>query len=105
MDSVRSLSCSMILEVLANLCQGPQTLDELSNGCSMQNDYLKSVMSAAITSGLVDEIREKYQLTKKGARTAIYLLAVNEWMDFSKNEYRELMRALDNQIRSDSAAS
>lgn len=101
MDSGRSLSCSMILEVLATLCRGPQDFEELSNECSMQDEYLKSVMTAVVSAGLVDYQYESYRLTKKGARTAIYILAVNEWMDFSNREYRELMHALDSRLDAD----
>ena len=105
MDSGKSLSCSMILEVLATLCRGPHNFYELSTECSMHNEYLKSVMSAVVGSGLVDYRFENYQLTKKGARTAIYLLAVNEWMDFSTHEYRELMHALDNRLNADASTA
>lgn len=99
MDSMRSLSCSMILEVLATLCHGPQTFNDLLDECNMPDEHLKSVMGAAVSSGLVElQSGTYYQLTKKGARTAIYLLAVNEWMDFSTREYRELMHALDDRL-------
>ena len=105
MDTGRSLSCSMILEVLATLCRGPQNFDELSSECSMSDDHLKSVMAATVYAGLVDYQRKSYRLTKKGARTAIYLLAVNEWMDFSTREYRELMRALDTRLNADAGVA
>ncbi len=105
MDSCRSLSCSMILEVLATLCSGPQNFEELSNECSMSDEHLTSVIAATVCAGLVDYRHENYRLTKKGARTAIYLLAVNEWMDFSTREYRELMHALDTRLNADASAA
>jgi len=105
MDSGKSLSCSMILEVLATLCRGPHTFNQLSSESNMHDEYLKSVMSALVGSSLVVYQSESYQLTKKGARTAIYLLAVNEWMDFSTHEYRELMHALDNRLNADASTA
>jgi len=101
MDTTKSQSCSMILEVLIMLSRGPHTFDDLSNERAMNAELLRSVMSAAVSAGLIGLSSGSYQLTKKGARTAIYLLAVNEWMDFSTLEYRELMHALDHQLHSD----
>lgn len=91
----------MILEVLANLCHGPQSFTQLSGSCGMQNDYLRTVTASAVSAGLIECKSDMFQLTKKGARTAIYLLAVNEWMDFSSKEYQELMHALDNRLHAD----
>lgn len=105
MNTTRSLSCSMILEVLAMLCRGPRTFGELSSECAMSAEYLSSVMTAAVNSGLVDHQPEGYKLTKKGARAAIYLLAVNEWMEFSTREYRELMQALDSRLHADASTA
>ena len=101
MDSLRSLSCSMILEVLANLCHGPQSFTQLSTSCGLQSDYLRTVTASAVSAGLIESQSGMFQLTKKGARTAIYLLAVNEWMDFSTKEYQELMHALDSRLQAD----
>lgn len=91
----------MILKVLATLCKGHLNFEELSNKCCMSSEYLKSVISATVSSGLVDYQQERYQLTRKGARTAIYLLAVNRWMDYSTGEYRELMHAFDTRLKAD----
>lgn len=80
-------------------------MEELSNECSMSDEYLKSVMTATVCAGLVDYEYESYRLTKKGARTAIYLLAINDWMNFSTREYRELMHALDTRLNADATTA
>jgi predicted transcriptional regulator len=101
MDEMRSLSYSMIFEVLAALSGGPLTMAQISKACKVQQVYLRAVLSSAISSGLAEQKTGVFQLTKKGARTAIYLLIVNDGMNYNTGDYRALMRALDQTIESD----
>jgi predicted transcriptional regulator len=101
MDEIRSLSYSVIFEVLAALSGGPLTMSQISRACNEQLIYLRAVISSAITSGLVVQKAGVFQLTKKGARTAIYLLMVNDGMDYKSGDYRAIMRALDRALESD----
>jgi predicted transcriptional regulator len=101
MDEMRSLSYSMIFEVLAVLSGGPLTMAQISKACKVQQIYLRAVLSSAISSGLVEQNTGLFQLTKKGARTAIYILIVNDGMNYKSGDYRALMRALDRTLESD----
>jgi predicted transcriptional regulator len=101
MDEMRSLSYFMIFEVLAALSSGPLTLAQISKACNVQQVYLRAVLSSTISSGLVEQKTGGFQLTKKGARTAIYLLIVNDGMNYNTGDYRALMRALDRTLESD----
>jgi predicted transcriptional regulator len=101
MDEMRSLSYSMIFEVLAALSGGPLSMAQISKACKVQQIYLRAVISSAITSGLVEQKTGVFQLTKKGARTAIYILIVNDGMNYNKGDYRALMHALDKALESD----
>jgi predicted transcriptional regulator len=101
MDEMRSLSYSMIFEVLAALSGGPMTMAQISRACKVQQIYLRAVLSSAIASGLVEQKTGVFQLTKKGARTAIYILIVNDGMNYKSGDYRALMRALDKTLETD----
>jgi predicted transcriptional regulator len=101
MDEVRSLSYSIIFEVLAALSGGPLTIAQVSKACKVQQIYLSTVLSSAISSGLIEHKDDMFQLTKKGARTAIYLLIVNDGMGYKTGDYRALMNALDKALKSD----
>jgi predicted transcriptional regulator len=101
MDGLRSLSYSMIFEVLAALSSGPLTIAQISKACNVQQIYLRTVLSSAISSGLIEQKSGIFQLTKKGARTAIYLLIVNDGMNYKSGDYRALMRALDRTLESE----
>jgi len=101
MDELKSLSYSMIFEVLAALSGGPQTIAQISKACQIQQIYLRAVLSATIASGLIEQKLGLFQLTKKGARTAIYLLIVNDGMNYKSGDYLALMRAFDKTLESD----
>ncbi len=77
------------------------TLARLSSDCKVQQKYLRAVLSSSISSGLVEQKSDEFRLTKKGARTAIYILIVNDGMNYKSGEYRALMRALDLALESD----
>ncbi len=104
MDEVRSLSYSIIFEVLMALSGGPLSIAQVSRACKVQPIYLHTVLSSTISSGLVERNGNLFQLTKKGARTAIYILIVNDSMNFESGDYRALMRALDRALESDAHA-
>lgn len=104
-DELRLLSCSMIFEVLARLSEEPKTLADLSGACRLKPEYLATVISAAVSSGLIEQSSGTYQLTKKGARTAIYLLVINEWSDLPKSDYRAIMRSLNRTIEAGAPAA
>ncbi|MGA9141339.1 MAG: hypothetical protein WBZ29_14020 [Methanocella sp.] len=101
MDEMRSLSYSMIFEVLAALSRGPLTIEQVSKTCKVQQIYLHAVISSAISCGLIEKRSGEFLLTKKGARTAIYILIVNDGMDYNSGDYRALMRAFDKALESD----
>jgi predicted transcriptional regulator len=101
MDKLKSLSYSMIFEVLAALSSGPLSLPQISKACKVQQVYLRAVLSSAISNGLIEQKNDRFQLTKKGARTAIYILIVNDGMNYNKGDYRALMRALDKALESE----
>ena len=101
MDELKSLSYSMIFEVLAALSGGPLTLPQISKACKVQQTYLRAVISSAMSNGLIEQKNVSFQLTKKGARTAIYILIVNDGMSYSTGDYRALMSALDRTLESD----
>jgi predicted transcriptional regulator len=91
----------MIFEVLAALSGGPLTLAQISKACKVQQIYLRAVLSSAMSSSLIEQKTGVFQLTKKGARTAIYILIVNDGMNYKSGDYRALMRALDRALESD----
>jgi predicted transcriptional regulator len=91
----------MIFEVLAALSSGPLTIAQISKACNVQQIYLRTVLSSAISSELIEQKSGIFQLTKKGARTAIYLLIVNDGMNYKSGDYRALMRALDRTLESE----
>jgi predicted transcriptional regulator len=91
----------MIFEVLAALSGGPLTMAEISRACKVQQVYLRAVLSSTVASGLVEQNASVFQLTKKGARTAIYILIVNDGMNYKSGDYRALMHALDKALESD----
>ena len=101
MDEIKTLSYSMIFEMLTALSHGPLTMAQMSRACNVQQIYLRTVLSAAIASGLVEPLSDRYQLTKKGARTAIYLLIVNDGLSLDSGDYLALMHALDRALDSD----
>jgi predicted transcriptional regulator len=105
MDRIRSISCSMIFEVLLRLSEGPQTLEGLSKACRLRPEYVETVVSSATSGGLVKRRAGAYQLTKKGARTAIYLLVIHECADLHKDDYRAILQALNRTIEADAPAA
>jgi predicted transcriptional regulator len=100
MDKMRIISYSEIFHVLNELRRGPRTIDELENACKLVYNDLRAVLSSAIYRGLVDQRRDEFMLTKKGARTALYLLIIYESRDYPKNEYREIMYAFNKVLNS-----
>ena len=74
---------------------------QISKACNVQQIYLRAVLSSAIASGLVEQKTGVFPLTKKGAMTAIYILIVNDGMNYKSGDYRALMRALDRLLESD----
>jgi predicted transcriptional regulator len=91
----------MIFEVLVALSNGPLTLAQISQACKVQQVYLRAVLSSAISGGLAEQNSSVFQLTKKGARTAIYILIVNDGMNYKSVDYRALLCALDRVLESD----
>jgi hypothetical protein len=59
------------------------------------------MLSSAISCGLIRQRSGQFLLTKKGARTAIYILIVTDGMNYNYGDYRALMRAFDKALTSD----
>lgn len=95
MDEMRTISHSMIFRVLNALRSGPMTIEQLGNACMFPHNDLRAVLSSAINRSLVTQMLDEYMITKKGARTAVYLLVLYESMNYPKNEYREIMHAFN----------
>lgn len=100
MNEMRTISYSMIFRVLNALSGGPMTIEQLENACMLPHNDLRAVLSSAIYRSLVTQILDEFILTKKGARTAVYLLVLYESMNYPKNEYRELMQAFNEVLAS-----
>jgi predicted transcriptional regulator len=95
MDEMRTISYTMIFNVLNALRDGPRTIDQLENACMLAHNDLRAVLSSTIYRRLVMQRSDEYMMTKKGARTAIYLLSLYESTNYPKNEYREIMYAFN----------
>jgi len=100
MDEMRTISYSMIFRVLNALSSGPMTIEQLENACMLPHNDLRAVLSSAIYRSLVTQILDEFMITKKGARTAVYLLVLYESMNYPKNEYREIMQAFNEVLAS-----
>jgi len=94
----------MIFEVLARLSVGPRSMAELASASQLKHEYLETVLSEGISSGLIERSGNRLQLTARGARTAIYLLVTNEWTGLSKGDYQAIMTVLNKRIDADIAA-
>ncbi len=79
-------------------------MTQVSKACRVQSAHLQAVLTSAITSGLVELRSGELLLTRKGARTAIYILIVNDGMNYNPGDYRALMRALDRALESNAQA-
>lgn len=95
MDELRKISCSMIFKVLKALSNGPLTIDQLEIACMLDMNYLRAVLSSAIYRQLVEEKSDRYYLTSKGARSAIYILVLYESMNYKKSEYQKVLQNLN----------
>ncbi|OPY28489.1 MAG: hypothetical protein A4E28_01486 [Methanocella sp. PtaU1.Bin125] len=100
MDETRTISYSMIFRVLNALGSGPMTIEQLENACMLPHNDLRAVLSSAIYRSLVTQRLDEFMITKKGARTAVYLLVLYEGMNYPKNEYREMMQTFNVVLKS-----
>lgn len=100
MDDMRTISHSMIFRVLNALSSGPMSIEQLENACMLPHNDLRAVLSSAINRSLVTQMFDEYKITKKGARTAVYLLVLYESMNYPKNEYKEIMHAFNEVLMS-----
>jgi predicted transcriptional regulator len=95
MDELRIITYSMIFKILDSLRDGPLTIDQLEETCMIKQNDLRAILSSAIYRGLIEQRSYEFRMTRKGARTAIYLLILYESVNYPKNEYREIMHAFN----------